>query len=139
MQRGIPSIPREWDPVHTGSESLSYAIGRQGTMTRYLEGSLNYNLSGVLPGKGLVKEFAESRLTAICLLQFIRHFYGIFNTLLHANFELFIAVATSRIIFFIGKKTSNLTVENAWWGPAEKRGRQNNRRTAFVKRPHREQ
>ena len=33
----------EWDPVHTGSESLGYEIGRQGTMTRYLEGSLNYN------------------------------------------------------------------------------------------------
>lgn len=33
----------EWDPVHTGSESLGYGIGRQGTMTRYLEGSLNYN------------------------------------------------------------------------------------------------
>mgnify|MGYP007028810039 FL=1 len=30
-------------PVHTGSESLGYGIGRQGTMTRYLEGSLNYN------------------------------------------------------------------------------------------------
>lgn len=30
-------------PVHTGSESLGYEIGRQGTMTRYLEGSLNYN------------------------------------------------------------------------------------------------
>ena len=33
----------EWDPVHTGSESLGFAIGRSGTMTRYLEGSLNYN------------------------------------------------------------------------------------------------
>lgn len=33
----------EWDPVHTGSESLSFGIGRSGTMTRYLEGSLNYN------------------------------------------------------------------------------------------------
>lgn len=32
-----------WDPVHTGSESLSFLIGRQGTMTRYLEGSLTYN------------------------------------------------------------------------------------------------
>ena len=33
----------EWDPVHTGSESLGFSIGRSGTMTRYLEGSLNYN------------------------------------------------------------------------------------------------
>lgn len=33
----------EWDPVHTGSESLNFLIGRSGTMTRYLEGSLNYN------------------------------------------------------------------------------------------------
>lgn len=33
----------EWDPIHTGSESLSFGIGRSGTMTRYLEGSLNYN------------------------------------------------------------------------------------------------
>ena len=33
----------EWDPVHTGNESLGFAIGRSGTMTRYLEGSLNYN------------------------------------------------------------------------------------------------
>ena len=33
----------EWDPVHTGSGSLGFAIGRSGTMTRYLEGSLNYN------------------------------------------------------------------------------------------------
>ena len=32
-----------WDPVHQGDEQLSYAIGRDGTMTRYLEGSLNYN------------------------------------------------------------------------------------------------
>lgn len=33
----------EWDPIHMGSESLSFSIGRSGTMTRYLEGSLNYN------------------------------------------------------------------------------------------------
>ena len=33
----------EWDPIHTGSESLNFLIGRSGTMTRYLEGSLNYN------------------------------------------------------------------------------------------------
>ncbi len=33
----------EWDPVHTGDESLGFRIGRSGTMTRYLEGSLNYN------------------------------------------------------------------------------------------------
>ncbi len=32
-----------WDPVHTGSSSLGFRIGRSGTMTRYLEGSLTYN------------------------------------------------------------------------------------------------
>ena len=32
-----------WDPVRTGSNSLSYGIGRSGTMTTYLEASLNYN------------------------------------------------------------------------------------------------
>lgn len=32
-----------WDPVHTGDETLSFLIGRSGTMTRYLEGSLTYN------------------------------------------------------------------------------------------------
>lgn len=32
-----------WDPVHTGSETLSFGIGESGTMTRYLEGSLTYN------------------------------------------------------------------------------------------------
>lgn len=32
-----------WDPVHTGDGSLSFLIGRSGTMTRYLEGSLTYN------------------------------------------------------------------------------------------------
>ncbi|QIU93297.1 SusC/RagA family TonB-linked outer membrane protein [Bacteroides faecium] len=32
-----------WDPVHQGSENLAYEIGRDGSMTRYLEGSLNYN------------------------------------------------------------------------------------------------
>ena len=30
-------------PVHTGSEDLAFGIGRDGTMTRYVEGSLNYN------------------------------------------------------------------------------------------------
>lgn len=30
-------------PVHTGSENLAFGIGRDGTMTRYVEGSLNYN------------------------------------------------------------------------------------------------
>lgn len=30
-------------PVHTGSEDLSFNIGRDGTMTRYVEGSLNYS------------------------------------------------------------------------------------------------
>jgi TonB-linked SusC/RagA family outer membrane protein len=33
----------QWDPVSTGSESLTYGIGRDGTMTTYLEASLNYN------------------------------------------------------------------------------------------------
>ncbi|WP_294479837.1 TonB-dependent receptor [uncultured Bacteroides sp.] len=32
-----------WDPVHTGSSQLGFNIGRKGTMTTYLEGSLNYN------------------------------------------------------------------------------------------------
>ena len=32
-----------WDPVHTGDEKLSYNVGRSGTMTTYLEGSLTYN------------------------------------------------------------------------------------------------
>ena len=32
-----------WEPVHTGDETLSYGIGRSGTMTRYVEGSLTYN------------------------------------------------------------------------------------------------
>lgn len=32
-----------WIPVHTGDENLSFRIGRSGTMTRYLEGSLTYN------------------------------------------------------------------------------------------------
>lgn len=32
-----------WDPVHTGNNELSFSIGRDGTMTRYLEGSLNYS------------------------------------------------------------------------------------------------
>lgn len=32
-----------WDPVHTGSNELSYSIGRDGTMTTYMEASLNYN------------------------------------------------------------------------------------------------
>lgn len=32
-----------WDPVHTGDETLGFAIGRSGTMTTYMEGSLNYN------------------------------------------------------------------------------------------------
>jgi TonB-linked SusC/RagA family outer membrane protein len=32
-----------WDPVHTGTESLSYSKESSGTMTRYLEASLNYN------------------------------------------------------------------------------------------------
>ena len=32
-----------WIPVHTGNENLSFLIGRSGTMTRYLEGSLTYN------------------------------------------------------------------------------------------------
>lgn len=32
-----------WDPVHTGDEKLDFRIGRSGTMTTYLEGSLNYN------------------------------------------------------------------------------------------------
>lgn len=32
-----------WIPVHTGDEYLSFLIGRSGTMTRYLEGSLTYN------------------------------------------------------------------------------------------------
>lgn len=32
-----------WIPVHTGDENLSFIIGRSGTMTRYLEGSLTYN------------------------------------------------------------------------------------------------
>lgn len=32
-----------WEPVHTGDETLSYSIGRSGTMTRYVEGSLTYN------------------------------------------------------------------------------------------------
>lgn len=32
-----------WDPVHTGDEKLGYTVGRSGTMTTYLEGSLTYN------------------------------------------------------------------------------------------------
>lgn len=32
-----------WDPVRTGNNSLGFAIGRSGTMTTYLEASLNYN------------------------------------------------------------------------------------------------
>lgn len=32
-----------WDPVHTGSTELSYSHERAGTMTTYLEASLNYN------------------------------------------------------------------------------------------------
>lgn len=32
-----------WIPVHTGDKNLSFLIGRSGTMTRYLEGSLTYN------------------------------------------------------------------------------------------------
>lgn len=32
-----------WDPVHTGDEQLGFATDRAGTMTTYLEGSLNYN------------------------------------------------------------------------------------------------
>ena len=32
-----------WEPVHTGDETLSYAVGRSGSMTRYVEGSLTYN------------------------------------------------------------------------------------------------
>lgn len=32
-----------WDPVHTGSNELSYGIGRDGTMTTYMEASLNYS------------------------------------------------------------------------------------------------
>lgn len=32
-----------WDPVRTGDEQLGFALTRSGTMTRYLEGSLNYN------------------------------------------------------------------------------------------------
>lgn len=32
-----------WDPVHVGSSTLGYAIGRSGTMTRYVEASLTYN------------------------------------------------------------------------------------------------
>lgn len=32
-----------WDPVHTGEEKLGYSLGRRGTMTTYLEGSLTYN------------------------------------------------------------------------------------------------
>ena len=32
-----------WEPVHTGDETLTYGIGRSGTMTRYVEGSLTYN------------------------------------------------------------------------------------------------
>jgi len=32
-----------WDPVHTGDEALDFRIGRSGTMTRYVEASLNYS------------------------------------------------------------------------------------------------
>lgn len=32
-----------WIPVHTGDKYLAFLIGRSGTMTRYLEGSLTYN------------------------------------------------------------------------------------------------
>lgn len=32
-----------WDPVHTGSESLDFIVSRTGSLSRYLEGSLNYN------------------------------------------------------------------------------------------------
>lgn len=32
-----------WDPVRTGSENLSFVQDRSGTMTTYLEGSLNYS------------------------------------------------------------------------------------------------
>lgn len=32
-----------WDPVHTGNEALDFRIGRSGTMTRYVEASLNYS------------------------------------------------------------------------------------------------
>ena len=32
-----------WDPVHTGTESLSFGIGSSGSMTTYMEASLNYN------------------------------------------------------------------------------------------------
>lgn len=32
-----------WDPVHTGDEKLKFDVGRSGTMTTYLEGSLTYN------------------------------------------------------------------------------------------------
>lgn len=32
-----------WDPVHTGDEELGFEISRKGTMTTYLEGSLDYN------------------------------------------------------------------------------------------------
>lgn len=32
-----------WEPVHTGDETLTYAKGSSGTMTRYVEGSLTYN------------------------------------------------------------------------------------------------
>lgn len=32
-----------WEPVHTGDETLTYATGSSGTMTRYVEGSLTYN------------------------------------------------------------------------------------------------
>jgi TonB-linked SusC/RagA family outer membrane protein len=33
----------EWDPVHTGNNNLAYSISRSGTMTTYMEGSLNYS------------------------------------------------------------------------------------------------
>lgn len=32
-----------WDPVRTGDEDLTFSTSTSGTMTRYVEGSLNYN------------------------------------------------------------------------------------------------
>ena len=47
-------------PVRTGSGELSYAIGRDGTMTTYMEASLNYD-----------HLFADKHLSLIHILQSI--------------------------------------------------------------------
>lgn len=45
-----------WEPVHTGEETLTYGIGRSGTMTRYVEASLTYN-----------RQFGDHRVGALFL------------------------------------------------------------------------